>query len=40
MTEPAVESGALVLIVDDEPFNIYYLEQELEDSGFQTDTAQ
>jgi DNA-binding response OmpR family regulator len=39
MTEPPVESGALVLIVDDEPFNIDYLEQELEDRGFQTDTA-
>lgn len=28
-----------VLIVDDEPFNVQYLEQELEDSGFQILTA-
>jgi DNA-binding response OmpR family regulator len=39
MAEPPVESGALVLIVDDEPFNIDYLEQELGDRGFETDTA-
>ena len=30
---------ATVLIVDDEPFNVDYLEQELEDLGYQTITA-
>jgi len=30
---------AKVLIVDDEPFNVDYLQQELEDSGYQIITA-
>jgi CheY-like chemotaxis protein len=28
-----------ILIVDDEPFNVDYLEQELEDLGYQTISA-
>jgi len=34
MTEPA-----RILIVDDEPFNVDYLEQELEDRGYETTSA-
>ena len=30
---------ATILIVDDEPFNVDYLEQELEDHGFRTVSA-
>ena len=30
---------AKILIVDDEPFNIDYLEQELEDLGYETLSA-
>ena len=29
----------LILIVDDEPFNVDYLEQELEDLGYDTTSA-
>ena len=28
-----------ILIVDDEPFNVDYLEQELEDLGYETESA-
>jgi CheY-like chemotaxis protein len=34
--EPAVEDQTKILIVDDEPFNVDYLEQELEDLGHET----
>ena len=30
---------AKILIVDDEPFNVDYLEQELEDLGYETMSA-
>ena len=35
----AVEQRSKILIVDDEPFNVDYLEQELEDLGYETATA-
>ena len=35
----AVASPGRILIVDDEPFNIDYLEQELEDRGYVTESA-
>jgi CheY-like chemotaxis protein/class 3 adenylate cyclase len=38
-SEPQVEGSARILIVDDEPFNVDYLEQELESLGFVTETA-
>ena len=31
--------SAKILIVDDEPFNVDYLEQELEDLGYRTMSA-
>jgi len=34
-----MSAGATILIVDDEPFNVDYLEQELEDLGYQTVSA-
>ncbi|MFN2173455.1 MAG: PleD family two-component system response regulator, partial [Candidatus Promineifilaceae bacterium] len=34
-----MRSQPLILIVDDEPFNIDYLEQELEDLGYDTASA-
>ena len=34
-----MEQRSKILIVDDEPFNVDYLEQELEDLGYQTATA-
>jgi DNA-binding NarL/FixJ family response regulator len=39
MTRPPDASAARILIVDDEPLNVDYLEQELESLGFVTDTA-
>jgi CheY-like chemotaxis protein len=42
MTEqvgPPTERAATILIVDDEPLNVDYLEQELEGQGFATKTA-
>jgi CheY-like chemotaxis protein len=41
MTErpPAAEQAARILIVDDEPFNVDYLEQELDGMGYLTETA-
>jgi class 3 adenylate cyclase len=37
--EPATAKRAKILIVDDEPFNVDYLEQELEDFGYDTVSA-
>ncbi len=37
--ESSVESPARILIVDDEPLNVDYLEQELDGHGFVTETA-
>ena len=37
--DPAVDRPARILIVDDEPFNVDYLEQELECHGFVTKSA-
>jgi len=34
-----MSAGATILIVDDEPFNVDYLEQELEDLGYRTVSA-
>lgn len=34
-----MNSKSKILIVDDEPFNVDYLEQELEDLNYQTITA-
>jgi len=34
-----VSRRSKILIVDDEPFNVDYLEQELEDLGFETVSA-
>jgi DNA-binding NarL/FixJ family response regulator len=39
MTEGAATQPARILIVDDEPLNVDYLEQELEGLGFVTETA-
>jgi DNA-binding response OmpR family regulator len=36
---PAPTERAKILIVDDEPFNVDYLEQELEDRGYETVSA-
>jgi DNA-binding response OmpR family regulator len=35
-TTPAASAHAKILVVDDEPFNVDYLEQELEDLGYET----
>ena len=35
-----MENSPLILIVDDEPFNVDFLEQELDDLGYQTLSAQ
>src|SRR5262245_34512784 len=37
--DPAAGRPARILIVDDEPLNVDYLEQELEGLGFETETA-
>jgi DNA-binding NarL/FixJ family response regulator len=37
--DPSAGRPARILIVDDEPLNVDYLEQELEGRGFETDTA-
>jgi DNA-binding NarL/FixJ family response regulator len=37
--DPPARRSARVLIVDDEPLNVDYLEQELEGLGFETETA-
>src|SRR5215470_8522798 len=37
--DPAMSKHAKILIVDDEPFNVDYLEQELEDFGYDTISA-
>jgi DNA-binding NarL/FixJ family response regulator len=37
--EPTVGRPARILIVDDEPLNVDYLEQELDGLGFETETA-
>jgi DNA-binding NarL/FixJ family response regulator len=39
MSAPYGPQPARILIVDDEPFNVDYLEQELESKGFVTETA-
>jgi DNA-binding NarL/FixJ family response regulator len=39
MTDPSSNRRARILVVDDEPFNVDYLEQELESHGFVTETA-
>jgi DNA-binding NarL/FixJ family response regulator len=39
MTQRSSHPPARILIVDDEPLNVDYLEQELDDLGFDTDTA-
>jgi DNA-binding NarL/FixJ family response regulator len=39
MTDPSPNQPARILIVDDEPLNVDYLEQELEGLGFVTETA-
>jgi DNA-binding NarL/FixJ family response regulator len=39
MKTPSSEQPARILIVDDEPLNVDYLEQELESLGFVTETA-
>src|SRR5262249_17996031 len=39
MTEGLAATPARILIVDDEPMNVDYLEQELEALGFVTETA-
>jgi CheY-like chemotaxis protein len=39
MTRPSDRPPARILIVDDEPLNVDYLEQELESRGFVTETA-
>jgi DNA-binding response OmpR family regulator len=36
---PASTEGCKILIVDDEPFNVDYLEQELEELGYETVSA-
>jgi DNA-binding NarL/FixJ family response regulator len=38
-SDPPARRSARVLIVDDEPLNVDYLEQELEGLGFETETA-
>jgi DNA-binding NarL/FixJ family response regulator len=38
-TDPQPDRQARILIVDDEPLNVDYLEQELESRGFATETA-
>jgi DNA-binding NarL/FixJ family response regulator len=38
-SDTPADRAARVLIVDDEPLNVDYLEQELEDLGFDTETA-
>jgi CheY-like chemotaxis protein len=38
-SDPTAERAPRILIVDDEPFNVDYLEQELEHQGFATDSA-
>src|SRR5262249_33271518 len=38
-SDPTGGRLARILIVDDEPFNVDYLEQELEECGFETETA-
>ena len=38
-SDPAVGPPARILIVDDEPLNVDYLEQELDGLGFETETA-
>src|SRR2546428_12091873 len=39
MSSSAPRPPSRILIVDDEPFNVDYLEQELEDLGFETVSA-
>ena len=39
MPDPSISSPARILIVDDEPLNVDYLEQELEGRGFATVSA-
>ena len=38
-SDPPAGRPARILIVDDEPLNVDYLEQELEGRGFETETA-
>jgi DNA-binding NarL/FixJ family response regulator len=39
LPDPPLARPARILIVDDEPFNVDYLEQELQSQGFLTETA-